>query len=100
MVTTNPASRVVALEEAFVHPRVWNLFPEPLQHRYQPVRARLSDVGAERIRPMDAAGIDVQVLSRPCAATGSGRPRRAHAFSLTLDNSARCRMTVGGVCRP
>src|SRR6202008_1301628 len=30
---------------------------------YQPVRARLSDVGAGRIRLMDAAGIDLQVLS-------------------------------------
>jgi predicted TIM-barrel fold metal-dependent hydrolase len=56
-------SRVVALEEAFLHPRVWDLFPEPLQRKYQPVRSRLSDVGAGRIRLMDAAGIDVQVLS-------------------------------------
>ncbi len=56
-------SRVVALEEAFLHPRVWELFGEPLQRKYQAVRARLSDVGAERIRLMDAAGIDLQVLS-------------------------------------
>jgi len=62
-VTTKSVSRVVALEEAFVHPRVWELFPEALQRMYQPVRARLSDVGADRIRLMDAAGIDVQVLS-------------------------------------
>lgn len=61
--STTSVSRVVALEEAVLHPRVWALFPEALQHRYQPVRARLSDVGAERIRLMDAAGIDVQVLS-------------------------------------
>ncbi len=63
MVTTKSVSRVVALEEAFLHPRVWDLYPEPLQRKYQPVRARLSEVGAERIRLMDAAGIDVQVLS-------------------------------------
>ncbi len=63
MASTSSVSRVVALEEAFLHPRVWDLFPEPLQRKYQPVRARLSDVGAERIRLMDAAGIDVQVLS-------------------------------------
>lgn len=61
--STKSVSRVVALEEAFAHPRVWELFPEPLQRKYQPVQARLSDVGAERIRLMDAAGIDVQVLS-------------------------------------
>jgi predicted TIM-barrel fold metal-dependent hydrolase len=62
-VSTKSVSRVVALEEAFAHPRVWELFPESLQRKYQPVRARLSDVGAERIRLMDAAEIDVQVLS-------------------------------------
>jgi predicted TIM-barrel fold metal-dependent hydrolase len=62
-VSTKSVSRVVALEEAFVHPRVWDLFPEALQRKYQPVRARLSEVGAERIRQMDAAGIDLQVLS-------------------------------------
>jgi predicted TIM-barrel fold metal-dependent hydrolase len=62
-VSTKSVSRVVALEEAFLHPRVWDLFPEALQRKYQPVRARLSDVGAGRIRLMDAAGIDVQVLS-------------------------------------
>ena len=63
MASTSSVSRVVALEEAFLHPRVWDLFPEPLQRKYQPVRERLSDVGAERIRLMDAAGIDMQVLS-------------------------------------
>ncbi len=63
IVTAESVSRVVALEEAFLHPRVWDVFPEALQHKYQPVKARLSDVGSERIRLMDAAGIDVQVLS-------------------------------------
>ncbi|WP_085245711.1 amidohydrolase family protein [Mycobacterium paraense] len=60
---TKSVSRVVALEEAFLHPRVWDLYPEPLQRRYAAVRGRLSDVGAERIRLMDAAGIGMQVLS-------------------------------------
>lgn len=61
--STKGVSRVVALEEAFLHPRVWDLYPQFLRDRYRPLRARLSDVGAGRIRVMDAAGIDVQVLS-------------------------------------
>jgi predicted TIM-barrel fold metal-dependent hydrolase len=55
--------RVVALEETFLHPRVWDLYPESLRQKYRPVRARLSDVGTQRIRHMDAAGIDMQILS-------------------------------------
>ena len=61
--STKSVSRVVALEEAFLHPRVWDLYPASLQQRFRPVKARLSVVAAERIRLMDAAGIDLQVLS-------------------------------------
>jgi len=63
MTPRKPVSRVIALEEAFLHPRVWDLYPESLRRKYQPVRARLNDVGTGRIRLMDAAGIDMQVLS-------------------------------------
>ncbi|HUO39063.1 MAG TPA: amidohydrolase family protein, partial [Mycobacterium sp.] len=63
MVVWKSVSRVVAIEEAFLHPRVWELYPMSLQQRFRVVKARLLDVGAERIRTMDAAGIDVQVLS-------------------------------------
>jgi predicted TIM-barrel fold metal-dependent hydrolase len=55
--------RVIALEEAFLHPELWRLFPSVLQERYAPVKERLGDVGPERIRRMEAAGIDMQVLS-------------------------------------
>jgi hypothetical protein len=55
---------VVALEEAFLHPRVWDGYPESLRRRYSGVKDALSEVGAERIRLMDTASIDVQVLSQ------------------------------------
>jgi predicted TIM-barrel fold metal-dependent hydrolase len=58
-----PAARVIALEEAFLHPRLWELFPPALQQRYAVVKDGLTDLGPARIRRMDAAGIDMQVLS-------------------------------------
>ena len=63
MARNNAASRVIALEEAFLHPKVMELFPASLQQKYAVIRGRLMDVGPERIRRMDAAGIDAQVLS-------------------------------------
>jgi predicted TIM-barrel fold metal-dependent hydrolase len=56
-------SRVIALEEAFLHPKVWELFSPELQRQYAPVKARLSDIGPARIKIMDDAGIDLEVLS-------------------------------------
>lgn len=58
-----PASRIIAIEEAFAHPSVWDLYPKDMQDRYAPVKASLSNLGPERIKIMDAAGIDMQVLS-------------------------------------
>jgi predicted TIM-barrel fold metal-dependent hydrolase len=58
-----PASRVIAIEEAFVHLAVWKYYSEDLKRRFAPIFDRLSDVGPKRIRIMDAAGIDMQVLS-------------------------------------
>jgi predicted TIM-barrel fold metal-dependent hydrolase len=56
-------SRVVALEEAFLYPRLLELYPPSYAKLLALIEDRLTDVGPERIRRMDAAGIDLQVLS-------------------------------------
>ena len=56
-------SRVIALEECFLHPKLEALYPPAYVKLLSMVRGKLTDVGAERIRRMDAAGIDLQVLS-------------------------------------
>jgi predicted TIM-barrel fold metal-dependent hydrolase len=58
-----PAGCVIALEEAFLHPKLRELYPTSWVKILDLVGGRLSDVGHERIRRMDAAGIDLQVLS-------------------------------------
>ena len=63
MSQTKVTSRVIAIEEAFLHPTVWELLPKDIQTRYNLVKDDLSDVGPKRIGVMDAAGIDMQVLS-------------------------------------
>jgi predicted TIM-barrel fold metal-dependent hydrolase len=56
-------SRVIALEEAFLHPKLRELYPPSYVKLLEMVEGKLTDVGRERIRRMDAAGIDLQVLS-------------------------------------
>src|ERR1700722_17010597 len=55
--------RTIALEEAFLYPKLRELYPSPYVKLLDMVGDRLSDLGRARIRRMDAAGIDLQVLS-------------------------------------
>ncbi len=59
----NSVGRIIALEEAFLHPKLRELYPTAYVKLLDLVRGHLGDVGFERIRRMDAAGIDLQVLS-------------------------------------
>lgn len=60
---TGAVSRVIALEEAFLYPKLLDLYPPSYAKLLGLIKDRLTDVGPERIRRMDAAGIDLQVLS-------------------------------------
>jgi predicted TIM-barrel fold metal-dependent hydrolase len=55
--------RIIALEESFLHPKLLELYPTSYARSLGLVKRRLTDVGPGRIRRMDAAGIDFQVLS-------------------------------------
>ncbi|MCB1493531.1 MAG: amidohydrolase [Rhodobiaceae bacterium] len=54
--------RIVAIEEHFMHPALADLFTRE-RKAPQAIADRLYDYGALRIAEMDAAGIDMQVLS-------------------------------------
>jgi 2,3-dihydroxybenzoate decarboxylase len=61
-------STIIALEEHYCDPIVTAHFKGPSGH--QPaLRARLEDVGEGRIKAMDEAGIDLQILSHAAPAT-------------------------------
>jgi predicted TIM-barrel fold metal-dependent hydrolase len=61
--------RVIALEEHYWDPELVALFPGREGKRISDVERRLLDLGELRIREMDEAGIDVQVLSHGAPGT-------------------------------
>ena len=56
-------ARIISLEEHFLHSKLRELYPASWVRFLDMVKGRLTDVGPERIRRMDAAGVDFQVLS-------------------------------------
>ena len=54
---------VISLEDHFLHPKVWEMLPKELKDKYKFLKDELLDIGEGRIKKMDAAGIDFQVIS-------------------------------------
>jgi 2,3-dihydroxybenzoate decarboxylase len=60
---------VIALEEHYQDPRVSQHFSDMDATRAPPIKERLEDLGALRLKEMDEAGIDIQVISHGAPAT-------------------------------
>jgi predicted TIM-barrel fold metal-dependent hydrolase len=60
---------IIALEEHYADPDVQETFTGPDAAKAPRIAQRLDDVGSLRIREMDEAGIDMQVLSHTAPAT-------------------------------
>jgi predicted TIM-barrel fold metal-dependent hydrolase len=58
-----PIRRIISLEEAFLYPKLHELYDPSYVNLIDMVKGRLMDVGPQRISRMDASGIDLQVLS-------------------------------------
>ena len=98
---------IIALEEHYVDPEVARHWQEGgPEARDAALRERLHDVGALRIREMDEAGIDIQVLSHSAPATqrldADAAPALARAANDRLRETvqrSKGRFEAFAVCR-
>ena len=67
--TNSPKSLIVALEEHYWDPELVALFPGREGKRVSEVERRLLDMSELRLREMDEAGINIQVLSHGAPGT-------------------------------
>ena len=88
------SAKVIALEEHYFDPEVTRHFPpgDGPEARQSALRERLYDVAELRLREMDEAGIDVQVLSH--AAPATQRMDGETAVTVARDANDRLLQTV------
>src|SRR5919107_2698762 len=65
--TMKQKPQVIAIEEHYFDAEVVEHLPE--DERRPGLRNRLEDLGAQRLKEMDEAGVDIQVLSHAAPAT-------------------------------
>ncbi|HZE60551.1 MAG TPA: amidohydrolase family protein [Burkholderiales bacterium] len=86
-------TQVIALEEHYLDPEIARHWKEGgPEARPGPLRERLEDVGALRIREMDEAGIDIQVLSHSAPATQRLDAESAPALAKAANDRLRERV--------
>jgi predicted TIM-barrel fold metal-dependent hydrolase len=79
--------QVIAIEEHFMHPELTDHFPPGALHQPDTIRQRLYDFAGIRLDEMDAAGVDMQVLSHQ--SPGSQRlPADVAAAACRASNDA------------
>src|SRR5438105_15322606 len=84
---------IIALEEHYVDPEVARHWKEAgPEARDAALRERLHDEGALRIREMDEAGIDIQVLSHSAPATQRLDAESAPALAKAANDRLRERV--------
>lgn len=83
---------IIALEEHYADPEVQATFTGMDVQKVPKVTERLDDTGALRIREMDEAGIDIQVLSHTAPSVHKLEP--AHAVHLARAANDRLHQTV------
>src|ERR687885_2766351 len=82
--------QVIALEEHYLDPQVAQHFKEGgPEARDAKLRERLYDVGALRLKEMDEAGIDLQVLSHSAPATQRLDAESAPAIARAANDRLR-----------
>ncbi len=80
--------RVIAIEEHYIDPEVVALFQESDGNAARALATELRDVGEARLKSMDAAGIDLEVLSH----APPGPQRLDGATAVRLSRAATDRL--------